>query len=183
MLPNQDHNHLSSHTHLCWRSAIAGVFVSLLVYGMLSALGAGIGGFSVAHILDRNESGSGLLAGAGIWLTISTVISLFLGSYFATRYSSARHKQIGAAQGILISAAFFFVTLHVSGQSLGNLAMMAGNVTGATVSGGDASDVARLIGDAGWTLFASFFLGIIASIFGGIEGTLGNRKRPFAQVL
>lgn len=174
-----DSQKFASASHLCWRSVLAGVFVSLLVYGTLSALGAGVGGFTIAHIIDKNETGTGLLAGAGIWLTLSTVVALFLGSYFATRYSSARHKQIGAAQGVLISSVFFFLILHISGMSVGNLSYFAGSLSGLSTTPAEASESARIVGDAGWILFASFALGIIAAALGGIEGTLGNRKRPF----
>ncbi len=181
MNTTSDHTAFASGTHLCWRSVAAGTLVALLVYATLSALGAGVGGFTVAHIIDKNESTSGLLAGAAIWLAVSTVVSLFLGAYFATRYSSVRHKQIGAAQGILISAVFFFIVLHSSGSSIGNLSSFAGNIAGQSPATAQAEEAARLIGDAGWTLFASFVFGIAAATLGGLEGVLGNRKRPFAQ--
>jgi hypothetical protein len=171
-----------STTLFCWRSILAGIFVSLLSYMILSALGAGVGGFTVAHIIAKNENGTGLAAGAGVWLGLSSAISLFLGSYFATRYSNASHTQIGAAQGIVISAIFFFAIIQGSGTMLGNLSSFSLNVSGNTTSAlSDAEEAARMVGDAGWILFATFLVGVLAAIFGGREGALGNRRRPFSR--
>lgn len=177
-------NHTSSDhttdTLFCWKSIIAGIFVAALIYMILSALGAGIGGFTVAHIIAKNENGTGLAAGAGLWLGFSAVISLFLGSYFATRYSIVTHKQVGAAQGIVISAVFFYLVLQSSGSFVGNLSVFSGNLANSGMS--DAEESARIVGDAGWMLFATFIAGVLASIFGGIEGALGNRRRPFSRI-
>jgi hypothetical protein len=178
---NQSH-YSSSTTLFCWKSIIAGIFVSVLSYMIFSALGAGIGGFTVAHVIAKNENGPGLAAGAGLWLGFSSVISLFLGSYFATRYSDATHKQIGAAQGIVISAVFFFLVLQSSGNVLGNLSAFSVNLSGSISGISDPEEAARIVGDTGWIMFSTFVVGVIAAIVGGCEGALGNRKRPFSRL-
>jgi hypothetical protein len=171
----------NSTSHICWRSVFSGLFVALLTYIILSALGAGIGGLTVAHVIEKNENGTGLFAGAGLWLGFTAVVSLFLGSYFATRYSNATHKQIGGAQGILIAALFFFVVLHGSGSVVGNLSAFANNISAAPTNS-DAEEAARVVADTGWTLFAATVLGVVAAIVGGVEGALGNRRRPFDRI-
>src|ERR1700712_2453414 len=79
---------INEHKHLlCWKSTIAGLAVTLMIFVLLSALGAGIAGFTAEGLIDRGEGGSGFTTGAGLWLAISVAISLSVGSYFAVRIS------------------------------------------------------------------------------------------------
>ena len=163
---------------ICWKSVIGGVFVTLLAYMIFSSLGAGIWGLTASHIIEKGENGSGLTAGAGLWLGASSILSLFLGSYFATRYSDVTHKQVGACQSILIAAIFFFILVNVTSASFSSFAEVAGNLAHANAVS-DADAAAKTIGDAGWLLFVTLTAGVVAAIVGGIEGVMGNVKRPF----
>jgi hypothetical protein len=154
---------------------------------MLSALGAGIGGFRVAHIIARNEDGSGLLTGAGVWLGFSSVVSLFLGAYFSTRVSHTLNKKVGASQGVIIAALFFAWLMHGAGNSMGSLTQMAANLSGNETIGvngstvivdADAEKAARTVGDIGWVFFATFVLGTGAAVIAGYEATTKNAKLP-----
>lgn len=168
-------------TLICWRSVLGGVLVSVLTYMMLSALGAGIGGLTASHIIEKGENGSGLLTGAGLWIGGSAVIALFVGSYFATRFSEVTHKQIGACQAIVIAAIFFYLLVNVAGFSLGSLSEVAGHFSRmAAIS--DAEAAAKAVGEAGWVLFVTLLLGVVAAVIGGVEGAHGNVRRPFTRI-
>ena len=149
---------------------------------MLSALGAGIGGLTASHIIEKGENGSGLATGAGVWLGGSAAIALFLGAYFATRYSEATHRQVGAAQGILIAAIFFYLLLNATGVSLGSFSELTGHLANNNATS-NADEVAKNIAAAGWMLFVSICFGIVAAVIGGIEGTTGNVRRPFSRTI
>jgi hypothetical protein len=175
-------NENSKGTLICWKSVVAGVLVTFLAYMIFSALGAGIAGLTTSHIIEKGESASGLLTGAGLWIGGSAIVALFIGSYFATRFSEVTHKQIGASQAIVIAAIFFYLLVNVAGSSLGSLAEVAGHFsTRAAISEADAA--AKAVGEAGWLLFVTLLLGVVAAVFGGIEGALGNVRRPFHRVV
>jgi hypothetical protein len=170
-------------TLICWKSVLGGVLVSFLAYMILSALGAGIGGLTAAHIIEKGENASGLATGAGLWIGGSAVLSLFLGSYFATRFSEVTHKQIGASQAILIAAIFFYLLINVAGSSVGSLAEVASHFSRSNaVSEADAAAAAKAVGEAGWLLFVTLVFGVGAAILGGVEGAIGNVRRPFTRV-
>ena len=183
------HNH--KHHMVCWKSIFTGLLGSLLVYFILSSLGAGIAGFRVAHLIARSEDGAGIMTGAGVWLGISAVVSLFLGAYFATRMADSLNRKVGGAHGVVIAALFFAWLLHGAGNSMGSLVQLSGSYMGndsAMVSGAsgnavviseaDAEKAARTVADIGWVFFATFVLGSGAAILGGYEGVRANDKKP-----
>lgn len=183
---NKINNHidLPNHAHhsslFCWSSIISGLFVAVLFYMLLSALGIGIWGFTAEHVLAKNENGTGLATGAALWLGLSTAVSLFLGSFFATRYSNATHKFVGSAQGLIIAAIFFFLLLQGFSAVIGNLSAFT---SGLVISpDADSQESARMLGETGWVLFAILGVGIVSAVFGGREGALGNQRRPFARI-
>ncbi len=168
---------------VCWRSVLAGVLVASLAYMILVALGAGIGGLTAAKIIEKGENGSGLATGAGLWMGASAIVSLFLGSYFATRFSEVTHKQVGACQSIVIAAIFFLLMINGTGSMLGSLSGVSNHLADASVaSDADAAAAARVVGDTGWLLFVTFILGLASAILGGIEGATGNLRKPFSRM-
>ena len=179
-------NENSHHHALCWRSILTGLLAALLGYFIFSALGAGVAGFRVAHIIARGEDGSGLMTGAGVWLGVSSVVSLFLGSYFANRVSGTGNNKVGASQGVVIAALFFAWLLHGAGNSLGSLAQLTSSFSASDfstnstviVTDGDAEKAARTFADIGWVFFATFVLGTCAAVLGGYESTNANLKKP-----
>ena len=165
---------------ISWKTVAGGVLVTLLAYMMLSALGAGIGGITASHIIERGGNESGLATGAGLWMGASAAIALFLGSYFATRFSNITHKQAGACQAIVIAAIFFYLLINVANVSFGSFFEVAGNLS-RTAAISDADAAAKAVGAAGWLLFLTLILGVGAAIVGGLEGCVGNVRRPFKR--
>ncbi len=124
---------MNTHHHrlLCWKSVFAGVLISIMSYMILTSLGAGIGGLTASSLINNDEGGAGLATGAGLWLGLSAVISLFLGSYFSLRISNFVTNKVGAAHGFVIASVFFILLMWAAGTGLGNLSRGIGRMAGA----------------------------------------------------
>ncbi|RYZ76511.1 MAG: hypothetical protein EOP05_04810 [Proteobacteria bacterium] len=120
------HDHKESF--ICWRSAFAGLFITLFTFVGLIALGMAFGG----HGLDDGSS----LANAGrfsaIWFLGSILISLFAGSFFSSRVARRAHAHIGATQGLLVASLFFAILLYQTASTIGAI----GRAAGSTISAG-----------------------------------------------
>src|SRR4051812_9083861 len=82
-------------TFVSWRSVLAGFFISMLCFTILLSLGMGIGGVS----FEPNSSGTAWTWSSALWIIVSALIALFVGSYIAGRISNYITMRIGAAQG------------------------------------------------------------------------------------
>jgi hypothetical protein len=69
---------------LSWGSVIAGVILSSIVYFIMSVLGTAIGASLLAP-LSRPDPLHGFGFGSGVWVIVTTVLAVFIGSYFAGR--------------------------------------------------------------------------------------------------
>ncbi len=115
------------HPLVSWRSVIAGLLVTFLSLVGLIALGMAFGGIG----LDDGASLQSAGIFTGVWFLVSTILSLFAGSYFAARVSKFRSGRIGSAQGLVIAALFIGVILWQMMAALG----WAGRMTNQAVSG------------------------------------------------
>lgn len=117
------------HSHLlCWKSISAGLLISFMAYMILSALGVAVLGVAAQNAIE-NESGAGILAsGSGLWMGLSAVIALFLGSYFTVRISKSVTHKVGAAHGFVVASAFFIVLTIVATSAIGSLTMGFGQI-------------------------------------------------------
>ena len=84
---------------ISWKNIFAGFFLSLLTYLILMSLGLAVGGSNLQGALENNTHLSGPRIGSGIWLMISLAVSLFMGSYSASRVSGAISIRTGRIQG------------------------------------------------------------------------------------
>jgi hypothetical protein len=69
---------------LSWGSVIAGVILSSIVYLVMSVLGAAIGASLLSPLSQPNPL-HGFGFGSGVWVIVTTVLAVFIGSYFAGR--------------------------------------------------------------------------------------------------
>lgn len=136
--------HLSTaHQSLVnWKTIFAGLIIAFITHVILSALGAGVFGASIAATLENgNNNTAGTLTGvAAVWMVISSLLALFAGTYFATRTSSFVTGRIGAAQGAVIGALFFLFMFYGLGKTLG----AAGNGIGSMLGAAGASSANML---------------------------------------
>ena len=113
---SHDHHHL-----LCWKSTVAGLLIALMAFLMLTALGAGVVGYTAEGLVNREQGGSALASGAGLYMGLSVVIALFCGSYFALRISRFVTAKVGAAHGFVIASLFFMILLFGAGSAIGGV--------------------------------------------------------------
>jgi len=107
---------------ISWSAVLAGFFLSLVLYLVLTVLGTAIGAGAVDPLGEQHPlAGAGL--GVGIWLAVTTLVSLFFGAFISGR-SAPRQ---GALHGLLSWA-----LMTVAGTWL--LASLAAGVTGAAAN-------------------------------------------------
>lgn len=96
-------------THLVsWKSVAAGFLVTLFTMTALLGLGMALGGIGI----NEELSAKGASIFTGLWFLSSTILSIFVGSYYSARLSSYRVAKIGASNGLLIACLFilfFFI--------------------------------------------------------------------------
>jgi hypothetical protein len=120
-----------------WRAVFAGAFISALVYFTLVSLGVAIGAGQTQDLINGQSSASMLGTGVGVWLAVSVLISLFVGSYSAGRISGVIATRIGYMQGAVISALFFALMIAQSGSMLKSVTAgvgAAGSALGGTIA-------------------------------------------------
>lgn len=117
------------HSHLlCWKSIFAGLLIAIMSYMILSSLGVAVLGLATQSAIE-NEQGAGILAsGAGLWMGLSAVVALFLGSYFTVRISKSVTNKIGAAHGFVVASAFFIIMTVIASSAVGALSMGFGHL-------------------------------------------------------
>lgn len=126
---------------LSWRSILAGTLIALLTYFTLLSLGVAIGSSALQDVLSGQDSANALGWGSGIWFIASVLISLFVGSYTASRVSGMIPIRVGRIQGAVISALFFGFMLTQIGSALGLAGRGVGQLTGAAI--GSAAQLAQ----------------------------------------
>jgi hypothetical protein len=121
---------MSVHPLVSWRSIIAGLLVTFFSLAILLSLGIAFGGIGLSGGTDAQNAGFF----TGVWFLISSVISLFLGSYFAARISMFHTNRIGSAQGLVIVSLFFGFFLYQTASAIGWAGKAAGSAVSSTVS-------------------------------------------------
>lgn len=125
---------------LSWGSVIAGVILSLIVYLIMSVLGTAIGA-SLLSPMTRPDPLHGFGFGSGAWMIITTVLAVFVGSYFAGRCAPV----LGWLHGLLSWAVMILMVAYGMTSLVGSAASTAGSVAatgaqvGATMSTGRAA--------------------------------------------
>lgn len=117
-------DHSNMHALISWRSIVAGLLIAMFTMIGLIGLGLAFGG------INMNEDTSAKAAGifTGVWFIVSTLVSLFVGSYFAARISKFRTGRIGSAQGLVIASVFLGFFLYQTVSAVGSLGSAAGNM-------------------------------------------------------
>jgi hypothetical protein len=69
---------------LSWGAIIAGVILSMIVYLIMSVLGTAIGASLLAP-MSKPDTLRGFGFGSGVWVIVTTVLAVFVGSYYAGR--------------------------------------------------------------------------------------------------
>ena len=127
--------------HVSWGSVLAGSAMALVTYLILSVLGTAIGASAVDPLHEGNPL-SGFGTGTGIWLFVTTLVSLAAGAFVAGRTSPNR----GGLHGLLSWAVTTLLTtwlvisvasgvVGLAGSAVGKGLSLAGNGIAAAAPG------------------------------------------------
>lgn len=131
-----------------WSAILAGLAVGLGIHILLMLIGVAAG-FAVFGAGER-PAGESVTVAAGIWNTVSMLISAFIGGYVASRSSGLRRTSDGMLHGVVSWGAtmlfFSIVTGSVTGNALNGVLGAATNTAAATAAArGGESGVGELL--------------------------------------
>jgi hypothetical protein len=118
----------SMHPLISWRSVVAGLVISFFFMIGFLGLGMAFGGIGMSD--GTTAKSAGIFTGA--WFLGSSLISLFIGSYFAARISKFQMGRVGSAQGLVIAALFLGLFLVEAVMAIGGIGQLTGSILGNT---------------------------------------------------
>lgn len=107
---------LNAMSRVSWGAIWAGVFVALFFQLLLGLLGLAIG-LTVINI-DQQINTTGLGIGAGIWMLITTLVSVFLGAFTAGRLAGLSAKYDGLLHGVVTLAFLVVLSLFLTASGI-----------------------------------------------------------------
>lgn len=185
-------------SRISWGALLAGLFVTLAVFVLLSTLGVAVG-VSAADAV-RGES---VAVGAGVWAVVTALLAFFCGGCVVSRFTAGESKTEAAVYGTVLWGAAFAMILWATGSVLRTgspLAVGSANVaaTGTEGAPGGWEQAARRAGatdaqinqmraelptaarvrdvsaQAAWWSFAGIALSLAAAIGGAVAGAGPN---------
>ena len=121
---------LPVHSRISWGALLAGLFVTLAVFVLLSTLGVAVG-LSAA---DTHTERDNIAVGAGIWAILTALIAFFCGGCVTTRLTAGENRGEAIMYGVVMWGAAFAMILWMTGSALR---------TGATAAVGSANVAAN----------------------------------------
>jgi hypothetical protein len=134
-------------SRISWGAIIGGSVLAMALYFLLTLLGTATGLSISGHVTAQS-----LGIGATVYAVIVTVVCLFVGGYYASRFTAGENAAEGAIYGILVWAVVFgvLVMFMATGVRTGFNAMMGVATTARAATDGDVSagweDAARRAG-------------------------------------
>jgi hypothetical protein len=117
-----------------WGAVFTGVVISLVIYLVMSVLGTAIGASLLSPLSEPNPV-RGFGFGSGVWLIVTTVVSVFGGAYFAGRCAPV----LGWLHGLLAWAVMILFVVFEMATLIGGAVSVAGNVASAGATAGAAA--------------------------------------------
>lgn len=128
---------LPVYSRVSWGALLAGLFVTLAVFVLLSTLGLAIGVSSA-----EAASGESIAIGAGIWAVATALIAFFSGGCVTSRLTAGESRAEAVMYGTVLWGAAFAMILWATGSVLR---------TGTTLAVGSANVAANVENvPAGW---------------------------------
>jgi len=108
-------------SRVSWGAILAGAVVALAVNLVFMLLGTGIG-LSTGHMMENRQ----IATGAAVWVSVSTLISLFLGGWVASKLAVGENRLEAIIHGVIVWGVLFAMVLWftVTGVSVGMSGMM-----------------------------------------------------------
>ncbi|MDR5777419.1 MULTISPECIES: YrzE family protein, partial [unclassified Caballeronia] len=110
-------------TTLILGAVIAGVILSMIVYLIMSVLGTAIGA-SLLSPMSKPDTLQGFGFGSGVWVIVTTVIAVFVGSYYAGRCAPV----LGWLHGLLSWAVMTLLVVYGMTSLISGAVSTAGSV-------------------------------------------------------
>jgi len=164
-----------------WAPTWGGMFVSLGVLLLLSALGVAVG------------IGTGA-TGVAIWGAISIIVAFFVGGWFCGRTLNFASSFVAAAHGLLVWAVsivfaivFAITTTLLGVSSLSQavhtaiIANLLGPITGITTAPAAPGTAASAAVTSSWVTFIILFLGVAACVIGAKVGNSSEQSAATHQ--
>jgi ABC-type multidrug transport system permease subunit len=126
-----------------WGAVIAGVILSLIAYLVLSVLGAAIGASLISPMSQPNPT-EGFGIGSGIWMLATTIVAVFIGSYFAGRCAPV----LGWLHGLLAWAVMVLFVAYGMASIVGGAVSLAGRVASASATVGAVTSQSQTDGSS-----------------------------------
>ncbi len=133
-------NEVPGVSRVRWGAVFAGLFIALVSQVLLGLLGLAVG---LSTFNPATFTGFGV--GSGVWLIISTLISVFLGAWAASWWANTIYRADGILHGVLTWSLYLVVTLFFIGSGVGTLLGGAFNLVSSGLTGvsqGAATNVA-----------------------------------------
>lgn len=127
-----DHNSYTEHTHIhkhlvCWKSTLAGLAVSIVVFLGLMALSLAFGGIGLSDGSSAKAAGS-FAVGSVI---VATILAAFSGGYLTSRLGRTEVDSLGTTQGLIVGAVFLLFVMFQVTSVVGSIGKVAGQTIGA----------------------------------------------------
>ena len=116
---------------LSWASIIAGVILLMVVYLIMSVLGTAIGA-SLLSPMSKPDPLHGFGFGSGVWVIVTTVLAVFVGSYYAGRCAPV----LGWLHGLLSWAVMTLLIVYGMTSLITGAVSTAGSVAATTAQVG-----------------------------------------------
>ena len=119
---------------ISWGAIFAGAIIALATQLVLTLIGTAVGLATLNPATGQNPSGTTLGIGAGVWLVISSLVSLFLGGYIAGRLAGTFN---GWLHGLATWAVVTMLTILLLTTAAGGLIGTASGLASFAVSNSD----------------------------------------------
>jgi hypothetical protein len=119
---------------ISWGAIFAGAIIALAMQLVLTLIGTAVGLATLNPATGQNPSGTTLGIGAGFWLVISSLVSLFLGGYIAGRLAGTFN---GWLHGLATWAVVTMLTIALLTTAAGGLIGTASGLASFAASNSD----------------------------------------------
>ena len=119
---------------ISWGAIFAGGIIALATQLVLTLIGTAVGLATLNPATGQNPSGTTLGIGAGVWLVISSLVSLFLGGYIAGRLAGTFN---GWLHGLATWAVVTMLTILLLTTAAGGLIGTASGLASFVASNSD----------------------------------------------
>lgn len=118
---------VATNRHLvCWRSTIAGFFISAMTFAGIISLAVAFGGIG----LSDGSTLENATVFSVLTFIFAVIASVFAGSYFSVRLARFQSHTVGAAQGLVVAAVSIVAAIWLAVATVGTIGKAVGQMTG-----------------------------------------------------